>query len=294
MWWLWWLWWLWWRWCGRGGVGYSLHLSSGRLKTGKTPGIVGPQRDNPTPPLSPPPPPPPPPVPGIARLLVVAGGNPNVDDKATADRDRGSATLSGKWQLSAHRSILAPGCPIVDRISGEGSATTDVVDLGTSPTRGTASMSLPDQTSRRSRSRASGRSRSGTTPSHAGHGAANQSAVDVRGPTRHFDPCAATASMLLYAQGAAVLCLHHDTLALERRFQRHSYPIVFIAVDNVSERGAGRNVVSYDADQTAIVWDILTGDEIARFVSYDHINVAAWMRNGNVAFGESVDAPQLG
>ncbi|KAM0325394.1 hypothetical protein ACHAQA_007380 [Verticillium albo-atrum] len=48
--------------------------------------------------------------------------------------------------------------------------------------------------------------------------------------------------------------------------------------------GAGRLVVSYDAGQTAIVWDLMTGDEVARFASYEHLTTAAWMRNGNVAF----------
>lgn len=58
-------------------------------------------------------------------------------------------------------------------------------------------------------------------------------------------------------------------------------------MDTTSERGAGRLVVSYDAGSTAIVWDLLTGDEVARFASYEQIRVATWMRNGNVAFGES-------
>ena len=66
-----------------------------------------------------------------------------------------------------------------------------------------------------------------------------------------------------------------------------------ISVDNLSERGSNRLVVSYDAGQSAIVWDILTGDEIARFVSYEHIRVAAWMRNGNVAFGMVSKTPGL-
>ncbi|EEY19122.1 IDC1 protein [Verticillium alfalfae VaMs.102] len=51
--------------------------------------------------------------------------------------------------------------------------------------------------------------------------------------------------------------------------------------------GAGRLVVSYDAGQTAIVWDLMTGDEVARFASYEHLTTAAWMRNGNVAFGNT-------
>ena len=60
----------------------------------------------------------------------------------------------------------------------------------------------------------------------------------------------------------------------------------WISVDNVSERGNGRLVVSYDASLTTIVWDLLTGDEVARFASYEEIRVAAWMRNGNIAFGK--------
>lgn len=103
--------------------------------------------------------------------------------------------------------------------------------------------------------------------------------------SRDFEPCAATASMLLYAQGNSVVCAHHDTLAIERRFSRHTEEIQLLAVDNISERGAGRLVVTYDAGQTAIVWDCMTGDELARFASYENLTVAAWMRNGNVAFG---------
>ena len=99
--------------------------------------------------------------------------------------------------------------------------------------------------------------------------------------------CAATASFLLYAQGSEILCLHHDTLALERRFTRHREDVAWMAADTTSERGAGRMVVSYDAGSTAIVWDLLTGDEAARFASYEQIRVAAWMRNGNVAFGNA-------
>jgi hypothetical protein len=101
-----------------------------------------------------------------------------------------------------------------------------------------------------------------------------------------FQPCAATGSFLLYAQQNVILCLHHDTLAVERRFDRHREDVAWISADNVSERGAGRLVLSYDTGSTAIVWDLLTGDEVARFASYEQIRVASWMRNGNVAFGK--------
>lgn len=104
-----------------------------------------------------------------------------------------------------------------------------------------------------------------------------------------FQPCAATASFLLYAQRNVIYCLHHDTLAVERRFERHREDVSWISADNVSERGAGRLVLSYDTGSTAIVWDLLTGDEVARFASYEQIRVASWMRNGNVAFGGSRD-----
>ncbi|RFU34548.1 hypothetical protein B7463_g1797, partial [Scytalidium lignicola] len=115
--------------------------------------------------------------------------------------------------------------------------------------------------------------------------------AELAGPivpaARDFEPCAATASMFLYAQGSSVVCAHHDTLTIERRFSRHVEEIQLLAVDNLSDKGAGRQVVSYDAGQTAIVWDCLTGNEIARFASYENLTVAAWMRNGNVAFGNA-------
>lgn len=103
-----------------------------------------------------------------------------------------------------------------------------------------------------------------------------------------FEPCAATASFLLYAQRNQILVLHHDTLSIERRFELHREDILWIAVDNVSDRGSGRLAVSFDAGKTAIVWDILSGGEVARFSAYEHMRVASFMRNGNIAFGKSV------
>lgn len=129
------------------------------------------------------------------------------------------------------------------------------------------------------------RSVSNSKPTHA------QLSLSSKGKTKavdtYFAPCAATASLLLFAQGSAILCLHHDTLAVERRFTHHGDDVQFISVDNVSERGAGRLVVSYDVGQTAIVWDLFTGAEHARFAAFEPLQVAAWMRNGNVAFGKT-------
>ncbi|KAI1858588.1 hypothetical protein JX265_010681 [Neoarthrinium moseri] len=115
-------------------------------------------------------------------------------------------------------------------------------------------------------------------------------AKDFTSPTslmKYFEPTAATASMLLYGQGNSVVVAHHDSLTIERRFSRHSSEVQLLAVDTQSEIGAGRLVVSYDVDMTAIVWDLMTGDEVARFASYENLTCAAWMRNGNVAFGNS-------
>jgi WD40 repeat protein len=135
--------------------------------------------------------------------------------------------------------------------------------------------------------------------SNSNKGSSIRSEIKIKPPTPSatpgadefaFDPVSATASFLLVAQRNEILCLHHDTLALERRFTRHREDVSWIHADTVSERGGGRLVVSYDAGSTAIVWDLLTGDEVARFASYEQIRVAAWMRNGNVAFGESRDS----
>lgn len=100
-----------------------------------------------------------------------------------------------------------------------------------------------------------------------------------------FDPCAATASMFLYAQGNSVVCAHHDTLAVERRFLQHTEEIILLAVDTISEKGNGRLVVSYDAGQTCIIWDLMTGVTIQKFSSFSDLTAAAWMRNGNACFG---------
>lgn len=65
-----------------------------------------------------------------------------------------------------------------------------------------------------------------------------------------------------------------------------------MVVDNVSERGSGRLAVSFDAGRTAIVWDILSGGEVARFSAYEHMKVASFMRNGHIAFGKLIDTPK--
>lgn len=100
-----------------------------------------------------------------------------------------------------------------------------------------------------------------------------------------FEPCAATASHFLFTQDSSIICLHYDTLDIERRFESHKERVLFLSVDNVSDR-PGQYVVSYDASQTAIIWDLFSGQERARFASYEPIRVGAWMKNGHIAFGK--------
>lgn len=113
--------------------------------------------------------------------------------------------------------------------------------------------------------------------------------IDPRTTDVEFEPCAATASIFVYSQDTCIICLHHDSLAVERRFEKHTERVLGISVDNVSERGAGRLIVSFDAGRTAIVWDLFTGEEVTRFQYYEDIKVAAWMKNGHIAFGASRD-----
>ena len=104
---------------------------------------------------------------------------------------------------------------------------------------------------------------------------------------RIFDACAATAAFFLYTQRNVIMCLHHDTLAIERRFTGHAEDVVWVEVDNNSETGAGRMVASYDAKMMTIIWDLLTGRTVARLEPYGDIRVASWMRNGTIAFGKN-------
>jgi len=112
--------------------------------------------------------------------------------------------------------------------------------------------------------------------------------IDPRTTDTEFEPCAATGALFLFAQGSSILCLHHDTLALDRRYERHSQKVTLLVVDNVSERDAGRLCFSYDAGGTAMVWDLLNGDEIVRFQNQmdSTFGCAAFMANGNIVLGE--------
>jgi len=100
-----------------------------------------------------------------------------------------------------------------------------------------------------------------------------------------FRPCSATAALFLFAYKNIVYCIRHDTLILERQLVKHKADIAIIAADNVSERHAGRLAVSYDVGTNAIVWDLFSGTELARFASYEFVRVASWLMDGRLAFG---------
>jgi hypothetical protein len=102
-------------------------------------------------------------------------------------------------------------------------------------------------------------------------------------------PCSANARFFFFAQGSTVLCLHYDSLGVERKFQRHAEDVIIIVADTVSDEGmAVGRVVSIDASKEAVVWDSETGEEISRYTSYEDLQTAAWMRNGNLALGKNV------
>jgi len=100
-----------------------------------------------------------------------------------------------------------------------------------------------------------------------------------------FEPATATASLLLFAHKSVIYCLRHDTLKLERKLAKHKTEISLLAVDNVSDEGAGRYAVSYDSRTIAIFWDLFNGAEINRVSSYEAVRVTAWMQDGRCAFG---------
>ncbi|KAH6991472.1 WD40-repeat-containing domain protein [Ilyonectria sp. MPI-CAGE-AT-0026] len=100
-----------------------------------------------------------------------------------------------------------------------------------------------------------------------------------------FTPCAATATMFLYAQGSSIVCTYHNTLTISRTFSGHIGEVQFLAVNNKTRFDGGCLVVSYDSGKTVIVWDFISGVEIIRYISQEPLSCAAWMRDGSIVFG---------
>ncbi|KAI4610529.1 uncharacterized protein J4E87_010783 [Alternaria ethzedia] len=82
-----------------------------------------------------------------------------------------------------------------------------------------------------------------------------------------FEPCAATGSFLLYAQRNVILVLHHDTLAIERRFDRHREDVSWISVDTTSERG--------NAQGNIILFEPSTSEHLSARTIFDPITALA-------------------
>ncbi|OBS15426.1 hypothetical protein FPOA_13763 [Fusarium poae] len=55
----------------------------------------------------------------------------------------------------------------------------------------------------------------------------------------------------------------------------------------LSRNNFGGDPLRQNQPSNAIVWDLMTGDEISRFACRNHLTVAAWMKNGNVAFSNT-------
>lgn len=104
-------------------------------------------------------------------------------------------------------------------------------------------------------------------------------------PEPGFVATAATQHFLLFAQRNVIVCLRHDTLALEYRFDKHLEDVSWIAVDNASDASPRQLAVSYDAANTAIIWDVHTAEELTRFEAYEPIGCAAFLRDGHIVFG---------
>ncbi|KAJ3489557.1 hypothetical protein NLG97_g5975 [Lecanicillium saksenae] len=130
-----------------------------------------------------------------------------------------------------------------------------------------------------------GSERSSTARGRNVHDLAMPSIQDLK----YFDPCGATASMFLYAQGSSVVCCHHDSLTIERRFTGHQHEVLLLAIDNHSQYGGGRIAATYDSARIVMIWDLMTGEILKNFtpVANCQITALAWMRNGNLAFGDT-------
>lgn len=100
-----------------------------------------------------------------------------------------------------------------------------------------------------------------------------------------FTPCAATATMFLYALGSSIVCTYHNTLTINRMFFGHLGEVQFLVVNTQSGLDGGRFVVSYDSSETAIVWDFFSGVEITRYTPQEPLSCAAWTTDGRIVFG---------
>lgn len=109
---------------------------------------------------------------------------------------------------------------------------------------------------------------------------------NIKDVVRYFDLCVVIFNMFFYVQGNLVVCCQYDSFIIERWFVCYFEEVQLLVVDNQSDMGVGRLVVSYDVGQMVIVWDLFMGDEVVWFVFYENFICVVWMCNGNVVFGE--------
>ena len=100
-------------------------------------------------------------------------------------------------------------------------------------------------------------------------------------------PCAATATQVLFAVDKQIFCLDHESLGLVRTFVGHQDAILILSVNNDGTHAKDRCLaLSYDRARELIIWEVSSGDMLAKcFVEIT--TVAAWLGGGCVALGWS-------
>jgi WD40 repeat protein len=211
----------------------------------------------------------------LSRLTKILGDPPNGDDELSETRVTRNATMALRTVHQLRKSIRN-GISEAD-IARHG--WTSLQEPGKWPTDPKLKiLSGPSSRDQQPRTEA-------ITPQILEPGDDAKSPLTRFVTTRRLVPCAATASMFVFAQDREVLCYTHNPLAFARSFSQHTDAIEFLVVNDCGVSGSGRLVLSYDAGRLAIVWDLRTGDIIAKFSSYDEITSVAWMRDDNVVFG---------
>jgi hypothetical protein len=100
-----------------------------------------------------------------------------------------------------------------------------------------------------------------------------------------FIPCAATPALFLFARENLIYCIHHDTLSLVRKLKQHKTDIIILTANNAGGKGSGGTAISYDIEHNAIIWNLYTGEELARMASLEPVRAASWMRDDRVVLG---------
>jgi hypothetical protein len=106
-----------------------------------------------------------------------------------------------------------------------------------------------------------------------------------------FIPCAATSALFLFARENVIYCIRHSTLTLARKLKKHEADVIFVTPNNISVTDSGGTAISYDREHNAIIWDLYSGEELARLASFASIRVASWMPDDRVLLGACSPQP---